>query len=422
MNRTSKNAGIWIVVVTAVCVVLWGGSRRAEAGETQPATDRASSSPAAALPRLVDLGAGKCIPCKKMKPILDQLREEYRGRMDVIFVDVWEKPEEAEKYGIRTIPTQIFYDASGKERARHEGFISKEDILAQWKELGVEFKPATSQVSRTDPQVPDRRPTDRVCFMCDGSISADTRVTVGNASNPVRLCSPHCYFIYYSSVQDAQGVEEKVSVTDWQTGKQVPAVKAAYLVGLDDKSRPVIRSFAEKEAALKERRRSGGNLVDWSVLRRKELTDRCGFCDRAVYAEDSCPVKAAGVHTFGCCPMCALGVAARLQKDIEVEARDALTGQAILVTVTNGSVSELNPKTAVAWAGQKKDAEGKMVSAGCFKQAFFADEAHLKAWLAKNPSATGKMITIAQALAAKMKMTAEQIRGACKIGECETKK
>jgi len=300
--------------------------------------------------------------------------------------------------------------------------MSKEDILAQWKELGIDFTPATSQTSRTEPLAPDSRSVGQICSMCDSTIEAKTRVTIKNESNLVHLCSPHCYFIYYSSLRDTQGVDEKVSVTDWRTGKEIPATKAIYLVGLDDKARPVIQAFATREEALKERQQSGGNLMDWSVLRRKELTDRCGFCDRAVYAEDSCLVKAAGVHTFGCCPMCALGVAARLQKYIELEARDALTGQAIHVTVTNGSVSDLNPKTAVAWSGQKKDAEGKMVSAGCFKQAFFANEANLKAWLEKTPTATGKMITIDQALSAKMKMTAEQIRGACKIGECETKK
>ena len=92
------------------------------------------------LPRLLDLGATKCIPCKMMAPILDELKEQYAGVFAVEFIDVWEKPAEAEKYGIESIPTQIFFDASGKELFRHEGFFSKEDILAKWKEFGVERK------------------------------------------------------------------------------------------------------------------------------------------------------------------------------------------------------------------------------------------------------------------------------------------
>jgi len=89
------------------------------------------------MPRLVDLGAGKCIPCKKMAPILEGLKTEYSDNFKVEFIDVWENPDEAKKYGIKLIPTQIFYDASGKELFRHEGFFSKEDILSKWQEFGV---------------------------------------------------------------------------------------------------------------------------------------------------------------------------------------------------------------------------------------------------------------------------------------------
>ena len=94
---------------------------------------------AGGLPRLLDLGAGKCIPCKMMAPILKELEQEYAGVFDVEFIDVWQHPEEAKKHGVETIPTQIFFDASGKEVFRHVGFFSKEEILATWKQVGVEF-------------------------------------------------------------------------------------------------------------------------------------------------------------------------------------------------------------------------------------------------------------------------------------------
>jgi thioredoxin 1 len=89
------------------------------------------------LPLLVDLGADKCIPCKMMAPILEELKTMYAGKLQVDFIDVWKNPDEARKSDIRVIPTQIFYDASGKELFRHEGFYSKEEILAKWKEFGV---------------------------------------------------------------------------------------------------------------------------------------------------------------------------------------------------------------------------------------------------------------------------------------------
>jgi thioredoxin 1 len=101
---------------------------------TAPAAVR---PPVGGIPRLVDLGAGKCIPCKAMAPILEGLKTEYAGRMEVQFIDVWKDPDAGKAHGISIIPTQIFYGADGKELARHQGFMDKDAILAQWKALGV---------------------------------------------------------------------------------------------------------------------------------------------------------------------------------------------------------------------------------------------------------------------------------------------
>ena len=87
----------------------------------------------------MDLGAGKCIPCKKMAPILEELKANYSSSLEVVFIDVWQDKQAGEKYGIQSIPTQIFYDANGKELFRHEGFFAKEDILQKWKEFGVDL-------------------------------------------------------------------------------------------------------------------------------------------------------------------------------------------------------------------------------------------------------------------------------------------
>ncbi len=77
---------------------------------------------------MVDIGAKSCIPCKMMAPILTELALEYEGKAAIAFIDVWQHPDEAKKYGIRTIPTQIFYDKQGKEYMRHTGFMKKESI------------------------------------------------------------------------------------------------------------------------------------------------------------------------------------------------------------------------------------------------------------------------------------------------------
>jgi len=149
---------IWIALVVGVVGVLIAKN----AGRTPTAASSAAGEPPAAveagavampaldpatkskpLPRLVGLGAGKCIPCRMMAPILEELKKTYAGRMDVVFIDVWEDPAAGKKYGITVIPTQIFYDAAGKERFRHEGFFGRDDILAKWKELGVDLSAST---------------------------------------------------------------------------------------------------------------------------------------------------------------------------------------------------------------------------------------------------------------------------------------
>jgi thioredoxin 1 len=89
------------------------------------------------LPMLVDLGKGTCIPCKKMKPILDELALEYEGRAIVKVIDLRYEPRAAKEYGIRLIPTQIFYDVQGNEIFRHEGFMDKQSIKRKFAEMGV---------------------------------------------------------------------------------------------------------------------------------------------------------------------------------------------------------------------------------------------------------------------------------------------
>ena len=102
-------------------------------------TTKAKLSREAKLPKLLDLGAGKCIPCKMMAPILEDLKKEFTGKLVVEFIDVWQNPDVGKQYGIDVIPTQIFYDMSGKELFRHTGFFAKDDILGKWKELGVDL-------------------------------------------------------------------------------------------------------------------------------------------------------------------------------------------------------------------------------------------------------------------------------------------
>jgi len=92
-----------------------------------------------ALPVLLELGSHKCSPCRQMIPILDELRAKYAGKFQIRYINVWQNRAAASEYGVRKIPTQIFYDRNGKEVFRHVGFYSKKDILATWLKLGVKL-------------------------------------------------------------------------------------------------------------------------------------------------------------------------------------------------------------------------------------------------------------------------------------------
>lgn len=87
---------------------------------------------------LIDLGATSCVPCKMMAPILEKLEKVYEGKAAIVFIDVWKHRDQASRFGIRAIPTQVFYDRGGKEVYRHVGFMSEKDIIQQLKNMGVE--------------------------------------------------------------------------------------------------------------------------------------------------------------------------------------------------------------------------------------------------------------------------------------------
>ncbi len=85
----------------------------------------------------LELGADRCIPCKKMQPIMKEIAALFPDRVQVIFYDVWKDPAPAEKYGVQLIPTQVFLDQKGKEIARHVGLFPKEEILELLKKYGI---------------------------------------------------------------------------------------------------------------------------------------------------------------------------------------------------------------------------------------------------------------------------------------------
>lgn len=99
--------------------------------------DEFNDVPVKGMVTMIDLGAKKCIPCKMMAPIMEKMEKVYKEKAAIVFIDVWEHREQASRFKIRTIPTQIFYDKDSKEVYRHIGFMSEKEIIRQLKKLGV---------------------------------------------------------------------------------------------------------------------------------------------------------------------------------------------------------------------------------------------------------------------------------------------
>lgn len=90
-------------------------------------------------PVLLDIGGGECIPCKAMKPVLEELNEQWQGKVIVKFVDYWKYPDLAKQFNFSIIPTQFFYNKNGKLYKTHQGQITKDEVVKIFKEMGYSF-------------------------------------------------------------------------------------------------------------------------------------------------------------------------------------------------------------------------------------------------------------------------------------------
>ncbi|HZV81226.1 MAG TPA: thioredoxin family protein [Geobacteraceae bacterium] len=121
-----------LIVLT---LLLLAGAAHAELPSAPAAT--VTQALASGRPTVIDLGARTCVQCKKMAPILESLATEYRGKAGVLFIDVSADPGAADRFKVRMIPTQIFFDARGKEVKRHIGFMDKAGIEKELRAVGI---------------------------------------------------------------------------------------------------------------------------------------------------------------------------------------------------------------------------------------------------------------------------------------------
>jgi len=142
MNNRGLSTAAAIAIVLAVLVVsaLYASfvrtSRSADVDQV-PIAGKHGAGPAVQMPKMIELYADWCPPCQKMKPILDQLEKEYKGKVLFQRINIDQNKDAVRTYNITAIPVQLFYDSDGKLALRHEGYYTKDQIVAQFKKMGV---------------------------------------------------------------------------------------------------------------------------------------------------------------------------------------------------------------------------------------------------------------------------------------------
>jgi thioredoxin 1 len=133
-RRISKSR---VAIAILVSVLLLGAatpgcSEEGSSTGAQAVTgERDDHEPAAgALVTFVELGSDRCIPCIKMRSVMQEIQDRYGDQVRIVFYDVWttEGRPYAGHYGIRVIPTQVFLDAQGQEYFRHEGYFPTSEV------------------------------------------------------------------------------------------------------------------------------------------------------------------------------------------------------------------------------------------------------------------------------------------------------
>lgn len=145
MRPAIRFLGIMMIAGAVAAVIYQRQFKTAEATEVAP------GMLARPLPRLVDLGAGYCAPCKVMAPMLAQLAAEYKDRLIVERVDVEKNKARTAEFQIKVTPTQIFLGPDGKELFRHEGFYAKDEILVKWEQLGYDLAAPAAEATASAP-------------------------------------------------------------------------------------------------------------------------------------------------------------------------------------------------------------------------------------------------------------------------------
>jgi thioredoxin 1 len=126
-----------VLAILAGMVLVLSGCRDHASTEAGRASDRIREALHSGRPAMVNFGDETCYPCRKMKPVLEQAKKDYSGRATILSIDIRKDRDLPQKYRLQLVPTQIFFDESGREAGRHVGFMDRAEIDRNLKALGA---------------------------------------------------------------------------------------------------------------------------------------------------------------------------------------------------------------------------------------------------------------------------------------------
>jgi thioredoxin 1 len=86
---------------------------------------------------MLELGSVGCIPCEQMKPVMTRLSDTYKGKLEILFIDVRDDPKTGRRFRVVMMPTQVFLDNTGREFHRHVGYYAYEEIVPVLTKAGI---------------------------------------------------------------------------------------------------------------------------------------------------------------------------------------------------------------------------------------------------------------------------------------------
>jgi thioredoxin 1 len=129
MTQSQVSVGLGIALIALICL---GPVSAGAEGRIDLEAVKAKNMPA-----LLEFGRGWCIPCKYMKPILNDMAKAYNGRAIVTTVDMDANKGLVRAFRIRMMPTQVFLTPDGKEFYRNEGTFEREQIIQVFSKMGL---------------------------------------------------------------------------------------------------------------------------------------------------------------------------------------------------------------------------------------------------------------------------------------------